>query len=855
MPAEGKNELVLAQNQYAFIQDETKGSVKVHVGPITVTPSGNDKPVRYDIGSRKFVICTLAESIQQNPTAAEGSYIVLENPSDKDASPNPPSGASSAPTDLKIGQKVNIQGPMSFALWPGQIATVVEGHQLRSNEYVIARIYNTEKAKANWPKNSGLPELPKELATGQLLVIKGTDVNFFIPPTGVEVMKDPLTNNTYVRAAITLERLEYCILLDEDGNKRYERGPKVVFPKATEKFVVKAPDSATGQAGEVENPRNKSIKFKAVELNDQMGLYIKVIADYEEVIRAVPKQQPANTKVALADNESVKDGNVVREYKAGDELFITGKDQRLYYPRPEHAIIEYGSEDGKFKRQRYYAIAIPKGEARYVLDKNTGKVEMKKGEAVFLPDPRNQVIVRRVLDQKTVELWYPGNPEAIAYNQNLSSLADVSVNYVQDTNYAAAIDLQRSINRGTRGTSALTGANVTSSAAFGDSVGRGTKFTPPPSVTLNTKYDGPPTVNVWTGYAVQVVDKEGKRRVVKGPNSILLAYDETLEKLSLSSGNPKNTDNLYTTVYLRVDHNKVSDTISVETSDMVNANIKVSYRVNFEGDGDKWFSVENYVKFMTDHCRSLLRAEAKKHTIKELIDKSSEMVRDTILGKKVGQDDSRIGRGFKENGMRIYDIEVLQTTIQDTSVANMLMSAQKTAVQNSLTLTAKLQELEDVKKLEDIQKQLISIKSLTTLKELEIQRSIAAVAHLNGLAEQNDEKARELKAEKDNHAIAKVISEREAEVFARAKAENDEGLRVLDRETEVFIKRMGAADPKLATALQALADQGRLAEVVQAIAPVAMTEQGGIEATLKRLLQGTGLDKTIAGVLGQKSEN
>ena len=29
--------------------------------------------------------------------------------------------------------------------------------------------------------------------------------------------------------AVTLERLEYCILLDEDGNKRYIRGPAVVF--------------------------------------------------------------------------------------------------------------------------------------------------------------------------------------------------------------------------------------------------------------------------------------------------------------------------------------------------------------------------------------------------------------------------------------------------------------------------------------------------------------------------------------------------------------------------------------------------------------------------------------------------
>ncbi len=42
----------------------------------------------------------------------------------------------------------------------------------------------------------------------------------------------------YVREAVTVERMEYCILLDENGNKRYVKGPDVVFPEPTEEFVV-----------------------------------------------------------------------------------------------------------------------------------------------------------------------------------------------------------------------------------------------------------------------------------------------------------------------------------------------------------------------------------------------------------------------------------------------------------------------------------------------------------------------------------------------------------------------------------------------------------------------------------------
>ena len=45
-------------------------------------------------------------------------------------------------------------------------------------------------------------------------------------------------NGNYVREAVTLERLEYSILVDENGNKRYERGPQVVFPKPTENFYI-----------------------------------------------------------------------------------------------------------------------------------------------------------------------------------------------------------------------------------------------------------------------------------------------------------------------------------------------------------------------------------------------------------------------------------------------------------------------------------------------------------------------------------------------------------------------------------------------------------------------------------------
>ena len=209
-----------------------------------------------------------------------------------------------------MGTMENISGPANFALWPGQTAQVVQGHSLRSNQYVVARVYDEEAAQENWnnsivrPADSDEDKKPEKkpvashavgidpvtLTTGKLIVIKGTDVSFYIPPTGIEVLKDVSASatNNYVRNAVTLERLEYCILLDENGIKRYVIGPEVVFPSPTEQFVVSQDKGKT--------------KFRAYELNNNSGLYVKVIADYDD-------------------------------YTAGDELFITGKDTAIYYPR------------------------------------------------------------------------------------------------------------------------------------------------------------------------------------------------------------------------------------------------------------------------------------------------------------------------------------------------------------------------------------------------------------------------------------------------------------------------------------------------------------------------------------------
>lgn len=275
-----QKDLVLSPNEFAFVLDETKGNVACNVGPHKMSLSQSDKLVRFDDEEKRFVVTSsYRDAIQLFVTAPEGYYIALKNPAPGNKHPQPGT-SNSIPENMETGRKINISGPANFALYPGQMAQVIKGHSLRSNQYLLAKVYDADTL------NKNEADVEKQLfVNGQILIIKGTETTFYIPPNGIEVI--PINNNIkkgYTREAVTLERLEYCILKDEDGEKRYVHGPAVVFPKPTESFLK----------------NGESVKYKAIELSDISGVYVKVIADYED-----------------------EDGTF---HATGEELFITGKE-------------------------------------------------------------------------------------------------------------------------------------------------------------------------------------------------------------------------------------------------------------------------------------------------------------------------------------------------------------------------------------------------------------------------------------------------------------------------------------------------------------------------------------------------
>lgn len=845
-----ETELVLPPGVFAFVLDSTKGNVTTYCGPTKSSLSQTDQPVTYDHSTGRFRPCSIDHALQTNIVARKGEYIVLKNSANNGSHPDAGKAEVLSPSLLNFGTVENVSGPINFALWPGQSAEVIPGHHLRSNQYVIARVYDEEAARANWNDavvkpatgdGDGKKTEEKQvlsdvvgvdvstLTIGKLIVIKGTSVSFYVPPTGIEVLRneDGEGNNNYVRDAVTLERLEYCILLGENGTKRYVRGPEVVFPEPTEQFVV---SSDKGKR-----------KFRAYELNENSGLYIKVIADY--------------------------DG-----HKAGDEMFITGADTAIYYPQPEHAIIKYGDQD------KHYAIAVPAGEARYVLKRDTGEVTLITGPKMFLPDPRKEVMVRRILDERTCELYYPGNLAVAEYNRKLREVAGDS-EYAADSNFesfGAAMAASNLDDGGggnfTRGYSKIK-RKLAAKSEFADDFTRGTAFTPPRTITLSTKLDGAVTVDVWTGFAVQVVNKIGDRRVVQGPQSVMLEYDEYLEGMSLSRGRPKDSDNTLSTVYLRTMSNAVTDTIQVSTNDLVDLVIDLKYLVRFSGDESKWFNVDNYVQYMCDHMRSLIGNQVRQDNIQNFYSNAVERLRDIVLGSKV-EGESRANKHFDENGMEIYDLEVISIKFVDRDIEYLLSESRQDELKNTIELESEQRRLVLITGQEEARRAIAGQEDKTadtiskfTLKgsERDAAERMARVdfEHAESLRREEGRLLTEQEASKRRALSLSDDKNRQDQVEEFARAELVRTIEQLVAEAAADATRMKAVQPALIGALQSMAMTGTLQQMAEHLAPLSIVRNESLSGTLTTMLKGTPMEHLLENIqnigpsqfLGPKSED
>jgi major vault protein len=413
--------------------------------------------------------------------------------------------------------------------------------------------------------------------------------------------------------------------------------------------------------------------------------------------------------------------------------------------------------------------------------------------------------------------------------------------------------------------------SATANKLVGDSMSRKETYTPPRTVTLNTKYEGAAQIDVWTGYAVLVVDKNGNRKTVVGPQTILLEFDQQLASMEFSTGKPKTTERLYKTAFLRVLNNQVSDVITAQTSDDISVQVKTSYRVNFIPESqDKWFNAENYVKLLCDHVRSKVRNTIKKLGIQQFTDNYIDIVRDTVLG--VGKTDTagaktpRPGLKFDENGAHVYDVEILGLEIGDRTIAEQLLSAQRQTIQDALKLATSKRQLVLAEEQETINQKLESLRTDSQIQKAQLQKQVLvenAALTLAEIGKDEDVFQAKQQVEVEKQKVIDISNAAELkrnqagadQQMEQRKASLELTLQELNAETTSVTERIKAITPDLVTALQAFGDKALLEKITASMAPLAILGGSSVQDVVVKMLKGTGLDKLANVSIGTGNGN
>lgn len=707
-----ERDVILAGNEFSYVQDMTKGDIIMYVGPTKFSLSNTERLVQVSPTSRRIVPDNLETGIQSFVFVSSSQYVEVENPTKKQES-NYGRGPNQT-VELDQGKKVVKAGPATFPLWPGQFAKVVEGHKLKEDHYLLVRAYDKVEGE--------------ERQIGEELIVKGTDTRFYIPQTGMEVVK---YKEGYVRNAVKLRDAEYCVLLKPDGTKRFVEGPAVVFPEVGEQFY-----------------EEKS--SKAVQLKKETGLHLYVTKDLE-----VSKDD--KVKKTLAD--LIGEG----KFKVGQELFVEGK-EGLFFPS------EYLEVKALVSPR-----CISENEGLYVRDIMSGKIDTVTGPKTFLPDPTKVEIVERGLEERVEKLY------------------------------------------GTEGrdrTKAI-------------------------------------TVNVPTNTAVMVTSKD-KRKVLKGPQTYILDFNEELEVLNLSTGKPKNDEKKLATAFLQVDGNKVSDVVSLETKDHVKMQATVSYRVSFTDQPEKWFDVSDYVGLLCDHLSSVVRATVKSTPLEEFYSNSTEIIRASVLGNKV-EGGKREGKLFRENGMKVYDLEVLQVEVMDKQVAQLLSDSQKTAIQIEMDKRRNEFNFDFTTDSERIKQETLQLKATTYEKELAVFDKEKQLNEAKLAFEVSSDRDRSVGFAQNKAEASRIMADQENAI---SNTKLGMKLQELNAEAEAYKAKMEAVSPQLVAAVTRYGDQQLVTAAIKDLGKLSFVEGLPLEKVVKRLLGGLPLLDGVEGVLtgnnGQK---
>ena len=833
--------------QYLWIASKKDGQLRMLIGPDPLDVSEDDIFLIPDQNNpTKWTPVDQASSaIQEFVTINHDEYAVIYNPVDSADVDKPNGGYQKGKNEMKVlkrGSKRTVTSGY-FPVWPGQRVEVRKVHTLSASQYLVAVVENPNvdeqapyysltiqsaglkkavfETAEDKPEDSGAgqngagsteesqkqisPEAAKntelpQLIVGQRIVIRGSETPTYIPPTGIDVVRnnprpqtatniepnksaeqtlqekmesgdirpDQVTRtiselgwrshyqnirdtyqelknrnasprNFYAELIQVLNKEEMLTLVTKLCNVEQndfcptapaERDTAVceaLVPGPTEFCVIidkeGNPDTRPGPGRAFPGPYDR---FRTTESRNGIYDAYHIRPDRGILIRTTATSISKAELAAMLPSDCILEKEI---YLKGDEIFVGGMDAYVVPTRAFQVIhpVTRQPHTGNDHSEVYVlSIGVDQKSGIYVANVETGNVELIRGEKKVLPDPRKQRHIKRRIPGW---LWNLVIGEGEPHKK-------VDPRQMVETPWAMSV--------------------------------------PVPNNT-----------------AILVTGKNS-RRVVVGPKTELFEFEEVPEVLKLSTGRPKNDEKSLETCFLRIRGNRVTDAIELVTEDFVSVNVEVCYGVEFVSDNEeerlKWFNHQDYVLFFCEHLRSRLRAAARQVTLDDLYKDVAEFVRDTVLGKKPeGEGQHRPGMTFKENNMKVLEVEVLAINIPDKEVAAKLLKINTSIVSQQLDDMAASVALQSKRKQAQIAGEEANLSTEKTRLEAEQKLKLAKIADEAAVEQNEIDKARAQREAAKKLEIAKINEE-----AARQQAEIDKAKE--EREAEQKLELAKIAD-------------------------------------------------------------
>jgi len=894
-----KRKIPVTEREFIWVHNEDNGEVMLHVGPTMVSPTAADQVV-VDDGKGGFTAGE--DSPQPMIEVGDNQYAVLFNPlseSDDGFVNGKFKTGRNEPRPLKNGTRQMIPGPCFFYLRPGQRCEVRDAHELGSNQYLVVKAYGDLDKDAPYyditlrsagvttfttvgletpSKDAELGEkvAPRTIRRGQLIVIRGIDTQFFIPPTGVEVVPDTSFNAT--GAAISGEQARDILnqAMEELEVEDVARGVEVYSSvdcspvSAVRMFDSAVKTSAPIAAPEAAGRRRKRLHKDAASFSKLVNNLKSDQKLRDEFSRAAKQTRLVREAVVLSEKEFcvIVDADGKRNVKRGparvfpgpyDTFMVEGSRSRIYDAYellPQRAL--WLRVVTKLRKDEF-AKHLPPG-ADGILTKD-------------VYNPGDELLLREVnaffFPFNEIEVLSPETGQAVVGNDHSSVLIEAigidqkSGIYVRDltTGEAKLIRGLRSylvdpakevhINR------------IVSEVDWNHWI---MAHRPHKRVSGNQTTPWALSIRVPNNTAVMATSAKGQR-VIEGPCVELLEYEEKLSYLKLSTNTPKSDDTTLTTCFLRTAGNRVSDVIRVQTSDFVEVDVRVTYQIQFEkAYKEKWFDHENYIQVLVEHLRSLVRNVARGYDLGKLWRNLPSLVRETILGAK-DESGNRPGRLFAENGMRVTEVEVLNAVILDKVLANQFSEVQRKLVSLQIGDQEAQATLESTKLRDAVREQEASVSEKAKRREAALTGLVRELAHR---AEQDaTEKKQLLDVERNRfewqqaqEAVTSRLAQQLQEDEARKRAtivaaEGDaESMRIRNQEQLAFNEASAKIDTDLIRArAQAAVDENQsiqsgLIEALAGMGDKQFLTEAAKNMNLISLFRGQDVVDILGGVLG-----